>query len=122
MNVVVIGLSHRTSPVELRERFAFADEKIPGALQELRASGIASEAAILSTCNRVEIYAATKLAPDAAFAELKKFFVSQSAVIERDSVLDCGSPLPLSNTVVKAPEGWRSPKPGGSSLAPLQSD
>jgi glutamyl-tRNA reductase len=121
MNVVVIGLSHRTSPVELRERFAFADEKIPGALQELRASGIASEAAILSTCNRVEIYAATKLAPDAAFAELKKFFVSQSAVIERDSVLDCGSPLPLSNTVVKAPEGWRSPKPGGSSLAPLQS-
>ncbi len=75
MNVVVIGLSHRTSPVELRERFAFADEKIPGALQELRASGIASEAAILSTCNRVEIYAATKLAPDAAFAELKKFFV-----------------------------------------------
>jgi glutamyl-tRNA reductase len=75
MNVVVIGLSHRTSPVDLRERFAFADKKIPGALQELRASGIASEAAILSTCNRVEIYAATKLAPEAAFAELKKFFV-----------------------------------------------
>jgi glutamyl-tRNA reductase len=75
MNVVVIGLSHRTSPVDLRECFAFADEKIPGALQELRASGVASEAAILSTCNRVEIYAATKLAPEAAFAELKKFFV-----------------------------------------------
>jgi glutamyl-tRNA reductase len=75
MNVVVIGLSHRTSPVELRERFAFADEKIPGALATLRASGIVSEAAILSTCNRVEIYAATKLGPEAAFAELKKFLV-----------------------------------------------
>jgi glutamyl-tRNA reductase len=73
MNVVVIGLSHRTSPVELRERFAFADEKIPGALAALRESGVASEAAILSTCNRVEIYAVTPLSPDAAFAELKKF-------------------------------------------------
>jgi glutamyl-tRNA reductase len=79
MNVVVIGLSHRTSPVELRERFAFADEKIPGALAALRASGVASEAAILSTCNRVEIYAATPLAPDTAFAELKKFLVAQRA-------------------------------------------
>jgi glutamyl-tRNA reductase len=78
MNVVVIGLSHRTSPVELRERFAFADEKIPGALAALRESGIASEAAILSTCNRVEIYAATSLAPETAFAELKKFLVAST--------------------------------------------
>jgi glutamyl-tRNA reductase len=120
MNVVVIGLSHRTSPVELRERFAFADEKIPGALQALRDSGVASEAAILSTCNRVEIYAATKLAPAAAFAELKKFLVNQSTVTVRDSVLDGGSPLPLSAAAVKAPEGCRSPKPGGSSPASLQ--
>jgi glutamyl-tRNA reductase len=75
MSVVVIGLSHRSAPVELRERFALAGEKIPGALQALRAAGIANEAAILSTCNRVEIYAATELAPAAAFAELKKFFI-----------------------------------------------
>jgi len=75
MSVVVIGLSHRSAPVELRERFAFAGEKIPGALQALRAAGLASEATILSTCNRVEIYAATPLAPDAAFVEFKKFLV-----------------------------------------------
>ena len=75
MNVVVIGLSHRTSPVEVRERFAFAEEKIPAALTTLRASGLASEATILSTCNRVELYAATPLAPETAFAELKKFLV-----------------------------------------------
>ena len=79
MSVVVIGLSHHSSPVELRERFAFADEKIPDALKELRASGIASEAAILSTCNRVEIYAVTSLAPEAAFAELKKFLIAHHA-------------------------------------------
>jgi len=73
MNVVVIGLSHHSSPVELRERFAFAETKIPDALKSLRESGVASEAVILSTCNRVEIYAATALEPAAAFAELKQF-------------------------------------------------
>ena len=76
MNFLVIGLSHRTSPVELRERFAFADAKIPAALKSLRDAGIASEAAILSTCNRVEIYAATSLATEVAFAELKKFLIA----------------------------------------------
>jgi glutamyl-tRNA reductase len=79
MSVVVIGLSHRSSPVALRERFAFAGETIPDALAALRASGIASEATILSTCNRVEIYAVTTLATDAAFAELKKFLVTHHA-------------------------------------------
>ena len=70
MNVIVIGLSHHSSPVELRERFAFADAKIPDALKSLRESGIAGEAVILSTCNRVEIYAATSLEPAKAFEEL----------------------------------------------------
>ena len=73
MNVVVIGLSHHSSPVELRERFAFPGAKIPGALKSLRDTGIAGEAVILSTCNRVEIYAATALEPAAAFAGLKQF-------------------------------------------------
>jgi glutamyl-tRNA reductase len=73
MNVLVIGLSHHTSPVELRERFAFADAKIPDALKSLRASGMVEEAVILSTCNRVEIYAATALEPAQAFAGLKQF-------------------------------------------------
>ena len=73
MNVVVIGLSHRSSPVELRERFAFVEAKIPDALKALRTTGAATEAVILSTCNRVEIYAATTLAPVEAFAELKNF-------------------------------------------------
>lgn len=76
MPIVVIGLSHRTSPVELRERFAFAEARIPVALQLLRDSGVASEAVILSTCNRVEIYAATSLEPSKAFPELKEFLVS----------------------------------------------
>jgi glutamyl-tRNA reductase len=79
MNIVVIGLSHHSSPVELRERFAFAEAKIPEALKSLRESGVPSEAVILSTCNRVEIYAATALEPVLAFAELKKFLVTVHA-------------------------------------------
>ncbi len=75
MNVVVIGLSHHSSPVEFRERFAFAESKIPEALKSLRESGIAGEAVILSTCNRVEIYAATPLEPARAFAELRQFLL-----------------------------------------------
>jgi glutamyl-tRNA reductase len=73
MSVVVIGLSHRSCPVAVRERFAFAEARIPEALTALRGAGIAEEAVILSTCNRVEIYAATALDPVSAFAALKQF-------------------------------------------------
>jgi glutamyl-tRNA reductase len=79
MNVVVIGLSHHSSPVELRERFAFAEANIPEALKSLRAAGVADEAVVLSTCNRVEIYAATSLEPVRAIAELKQFLVTLHA-------------------------------------------
>ncbi|HVM47596.1 MAG TPA: glutamyl-tRNA reductase [Candidatus Acidoferrum sp.] len=76
MSFVVVGLSHRSSPVVVRERFAFAEARIPGALQSLRASGVAEEAVILSTCNRVEIYAVSPLAPADAFRGLQQFLVS----------------------------------------------
>jgi glutamyl-tRNA reductase len=76
MAVVVIGLSHHTAPVTLRERFAFADARVPAVLQNLRESGLADEAVILSTCNRVEIYASTSLDERAAFAKLHEFLLS----------------------------------------------
>ena len=75
MQVIVIGLSHHSSPVTVREKFAFAEANIPVALQTIRESGMAEEAVILSTCNRVEIYAATMLEPRRAFAELQEFLV-----------------------------------------------
>jgi glutamyl-tRNA reductase len=121
ISVVVIGLSHHSSPVELRERFAFAEATIPDALKSLRESGVAAEAVILSTCNRVEIYAATALEPATALAELTQFLVQWAGNTGTcDSILDCGSPLPLPHAVpeLKAPEDWRSPKPGGSSQVP----
>jgi len=75
MPLVVIGLSHRSSPVVVRERFAFAEARIPSALQSLRDSGVAAEAVILSTCNRVEIYAVTATEPPGAFTALQEFLV-----------------------------------------------
>ena len=76
MRIVVIGLSHHSCPVTVRERFAFAEARIPAVLQLLRDSDIASEAAILSTCNRVEIYVVTELEPRPAFAALKEFLLT----------------------------------------------
>jgi glutamyl-tRNA reductase len=76
MPIVAIGLSHHSSPVTVRERFAFAEARIPASLQLLRSEGIADEAVILSTCNRVEIYAATSLDLAAAAKELKEFLIT----------------------------------------------
>jgi len=75
MGVCVIGLSHHTSPVQVRERFAFDEARIPATLELIRSSGVAEEAVILSTCNRVEIYAATPNGPGEALPALKDFLV-----------------------------------------------
>jgi glutamyl-tRNA reductase len=56
MNLVVIGLNHRTAPVEVRERLAFRKEAIQEATTLLLEDAPLSEAAIISTCNRVELY------------------------------------------------------------------
>jgi len=59
MAVWTLGLNHRTAPIDLRERFAFASDQLVHSMQGLRSS-LAShkEVAILSTCNRTEIYCA----------------------------------------------------------------
>ncbi|MES1261610.1 MAG: glutamyl-tRNA reductase [Acidobacteriota bacterium] len=53
MKLLLTGLSHKTAPVHLREKLAIAETSIPRALQQLQRMG-ASEAVVLSTCNRVE--------------------------------------------------------------------
>lgn len=56
--LVVVGLSHRTASLETRERFAFEGSALREALEWIRERGV-DEVAILSTCNRTEIYACT---------------------------------------------------------------
>jgi len=55
--IIVIGLSHKTAPDEVRNRHAFPPQRIAQALGALRDYGAVREAAIVSTCNRLEIYA-----------------------------------------------------------------
>ncbi|MEO5355702.1 MAG: glutamyl-tRNA reductase [Nitrospirae bacterium YQR-1] len=56
MNILVVGLNHKTADVEVREKIAFTAEEIPAGLSTLRGMANVHEAVILSTCNRVEIY------------------------------------------------------------------
>ncbi|MBN2332789.1 MAG: glutamyl-tRNA reductase [Deltaproteobacteria bacterium] len=56
MNIVTLGVNHKSAPVEIRECLAFAEGAIPAALQQLRQQVGLQESMILSTCNRVEIY------------------------------------------------------------------
>ncbi|HEY7475143.1 MAG TPA: glutamyl-tRNA reductase, partial [Vicinamibacterales bacterium] len=57
MSLILVGLSHRTAPIELREQVDFSTRDIARAVRELAARRAADECVILSTCNRVEIYA-----------------------------------------------------------------
>ena len=73
MSVVVVGLNHKTSPVSLLERLAVPEERQPKALHELINGEHVAEAVMLSTCNRVEVYASvTKFHPGAQ--EMRNFF------------------------------------------------
>ena len=56
MEIVLVGLNHRTAPVEVRERVSFNAEQSRKAAEELRARGILEETLVLSTCNRSEVY------------------------------------------------------------------
>lgn len=56
MSLAVVGVNHRTAPLEVRERFVFAPRDAAAALSRLTAEGLAREAVLLSTCNRTELY------------------------------------------------------------------
>ncbi|MFL6617752.1 MAG: glutamyl-tRNA reductase [Povalibacter sp.] len=59
MTFVVIGINHRTAPVEIREKVVFADTELAEALRELNSRPGVRESVIVSTCNRTEMYCFT---------------------------------------------------------------
>lgn len=72
MNIIAVGLSHKTAPVEVRERLAVPESRLGEALHRLCAYQGIKEGVLLSTCNRVEVYAVVDDV-DAGFARVQEF-------------------------------------------------
>lgn len=83
MDIFVVGLSHKTAPVAVREKVAFAPENMQAPLEQLLALPGIAETVIVSTCNRVELYAA---GPDALVGinQLKRFMAAYHQLDESD--------------------------------------
>ncbi len=79
MHIVIVGLSHKTAPVEIREKLAFAPTDMERPLRQMLELPTVAEGLIVSTCNRVELCAATK-EPDAVMAELHRFLADYHEV------------------------------------------
>lgn len=78
MPLVAVGINHKTAPVEVREKVAFAPDQLVAAHRELIDSGRVSEAVIVSTCNRSEIYC--NLPSSADGAELRAWLADYHGV------------------------------------------
>jgi glutamyl-tRNA reductase len=78
MRLFAVGLSHRTAPVDLRERVDFARGGLAAALEGLARRNVARELVVLSTCNRAEVYVAAT--SDSAVAEIFAFFADYHGV------------------------------------------
>jgi len=77
MEIVALGISHKTAPVEVREKYAFADSAAPEALERIRRIEGVEEAVLLSTCNRVEIYACASREPHRVLRSLREFLEAE---------------------------------------------
>lgn len=79
MHLAVVGLSHRTAPVEIRERLSIPEHSLEQSLKELRAHDQVLETSILSTCNRLEIYSLLKN-PEEGVEAIQNFLASHSGL------------------------------------------
>ena len=86
MSVVVVGVNHRTVPLSLLERVTIDDARLPKALADVVSRDHVSEAVVLSTCNRTEVYVvAEKFHP--AYGDLRSFF-SELALAAPEELAD----------------------------------
>jgi len=83
--VVVCGISHKTSLIEERERISFGNTSISGALSALMMKPAVRECVIVSTCNRVEIYAACKNSKD-CFGDISEFLCEINEQVQSDFI------------------------------------
>ena len=85
MHLLTLGLNHTTAPVEVRERLAFAEDDQPDSLRQLREGYGLSEVAILSTCNRSEIYAAS----DGPHLEPVRRYLAEQRSLDLEDLSPC---------------------------------
>ncbi len=83
MSVVVIGLNHRTAPLDLLERMTVTDGQLPKALHDLGTREHLSEALVLSTCNRTEVYAVAERF-HGAYSDIRSFLAEHSFLPPED--------------------------------------
>ncbi len=76
MDLVLVGLNHKTAPVEVRERIAFAEGHLHSALKRLQRESDLQEGMIVSTCNRVEILAHGRKSQNQIVQSVKDFLYS----------------------------------------------
>src|SRR5262249_41325707 len=88
MKLFVLGLNHKSAPIEIRERFAIPEQKIDEFLSRSVRLPHVEEALVLSTCNRVEIYGASRH-PLQAKQQLSRFLAefhqSDPSILEKHS-------------------------------------
>ena len=81
-NFLLIGFSHKTAPVEIREKFSFNKESISAALKEIYNLNDIRECVIVSTCNRTEIYAFICKPPDEIRGTINRYILKVSGMEE----------------------------------------
>ena len=90
MSVFALGLNHITAPLDVRGRFAFAPGQLPAALLSLRErlARAAPETALLSTCNRTELYVAGQTAHVGDLVQPAIDWLAAQGSISGDKMLD----------------------------------
>src|SRR4030042_1568197 len=83
MELLVVGLNHNTAPIEIRECLAFSEDKMEDALSKVHALPSVKENMIVPTCNRVEVYAATR-ETEKAVHDLRDFFSQYHGISLKD--------------------------------------
>lgn len=87
MNYAILGLSHKTAPVALRERFSLLPEAVPSFLRRVLGESAVTESAVLSTCNRFELY--TVMKADAPWREVLRRLLFAGEHLPDDCLYEC---------------------------------
>jgi glutamyl-tRNA reductase len=85
MHLIVVGLSHKTAPVEIREKLAVPESRLGEALTRLRSYPGVKEGVLLSTCNRVEVYAVVDQV-EAGYGRIQEFLADTHLALSSEQL------------------------------------